>query len=490
MASFRIDRRDITRGHNSFDDYPDGGIQAVSYGANLWDTRGLLSNMAPAVQRSVGLAPYMIGSGIAPLTGSDPQTFFYGGMTRYLPDVYDGVQTIKFYAQSGDGFVFQLGDSLADVMAATSYPVFYQGYFYVPTLDDLVRIAANLIDVYDGTYLKHFWTVTKAQAALAYANPHPMVVYGDILYIAGGRYLHQLDGATATSQVFDAPTTHSITELANYNELIYIATDSYWNFTKRYRTHGKMYTWDGYSKSWTSEKNLFDSVISMYPHNGILFMWTRDYMGYWDGNRFVPMRKTTTPVYRKHIFELDQNLCYFDNGMIIRYGPIVPGGKAVFVNTHPVYAGTNPVVPGFEAFSANSVTNQVTYTRSPVNLVDVTSSSYSLQSFNSRPVDSSTGVSYRYNFNTRFFSRQVRFRKVVLEMAGLPPNGFIRVGYINDKGINKEVDVISVVGTTRKEFTINSEAFLSATPWIEVGNGARFRAAEFFYDASESPITK
>lgn len=466
--SFRIDRTDFLKGNNSYDNLPDGGQFATAIGANPFSKPGLIT-----------VAPTLGASVTASLPASGIISFGFGkGTTSMLPICIatNASQDGYYYTLDDNGAMTLVGsaDTSQNYDIGKIDTVFYQSNFYTTSNTDIIKNSTTL-----ATRDVSFWITTKAQSALTAAAPHPMVVFGDILYIADGQYLHQIDGATATAQVFDLGANWVTTSIVVYNNLIYIAAEQYFNYSSTYHGIAKMFTWDGYSASWLDEWELNYRVGTMYVFDNVLYMWRADDMGYWDGSRFKSLYPTLGQVYKSQITECKNSLFYADQTVVVRYGsPVLGGGKRFFK---------------YWSIASQTLTGISSWLRSGILISKTGATNLSNIFVSDVNAPDSSGTS-ELIFNPRFFKRPVNPRAVVIETEALASTQTVLISFNNDKGTSKTVGtfdnaVAAMATKTRWSFDILGQA---PTRWLKmrmtITGAAYVRLLDTFYEPSEGQI--
>lgn len=491
LPSFRIDQTDFLKGSNSYVNYPDGGFLSTTVGANPFSKPGLLSQ-APALGSTV--------------TTSLPQNGVYSWATGYgasspttIATMVSGSNQCTWYtvnASSGALTALTGYDSTASRTYAIGITdtVFYNSKFYTSATDDIVEqnVDGSSRDL-------SFWVTTKGKAALTSGVPHPMIVYESILYIADGKYLHKLDGTTATTQVFDLPPNFVITAMTQWNGLIYITAEPYLNGTGVIHGGAYMYSWDGLADSWFEQYYINYRVNAMYVYKNRLFMWTNQFVGQWDGSKIVPLRPVSNQVFKCHITETSDSLLYADGANIVRYGaPFVPGAVERFY-------------PYLNSGLANNWTGIISLQDN--NLVAVesalgptVSTSESKNYYVANLNTPATSGSRILNFNPRFFNKPVKVKRIVVEMESLS-GATIYPWFINDRGVevrpNYKSGIITssdtdMAGRTTFDFDFTSvtsnstpvKDTRSIQPRLYLFNNPHIRSIDFYYEPAELPLSR
>lgn len=483
LASFRVDRTDFLKGNNSYVDYPDGGFLSTTVGANAFSKPGLLTQ-APALGNSVtaslpqgGVASFALGYG-----ASAPVVF--------ATMITGSSQGMWFTANASTGALTQVGsydNTVGRTYAiGTTDTVFYNAKMYTSTTDDIVE--QNV----DGTgQLLTWWTVTKGKAALTAGVPHPMLVYESILYIADGKYLHKVDGTTATVQVFDCPPNYVITAMTEYNGLIYLVAEPYLNSTGVIHGGAIMFSWDGTTESWFEQYFINYRVNAMYVYKNRLFMWTNKFMGQWDGAKLVPLKSVSNQVLKCHITETSDSMLYADGTNIVRFGtPFFPGATEKFFSYLNSGLGNN--WSGIISVQNNNLI-----------AVELANGASESKNYYVSDINTPTTTGNRtFVFNARFFNKPVKVRRLVVEMETLvsSASNYIYPTFINDRGstitptyASGTIDgaVATQIGRTTFEFEFNNiRDTRSIQPRLQMNGNSHIRSIDYFYESSEKSLNK
>ncbi len=479
LPHFRIDYHDFLRGSNSYVNYPDGGFLSQSYGINIFNTPGVLGITAhknETVRSTLNVNEPVIAWGMGP-SSTGLGAIVVGLGSNGNSDGY-------FYNVADDGTITQNGseDTTQDYNGRGFVDVVqYNSKWYFTSRSNVIQCSLDL-NTKDLTY----WTTTKSKSSLNNFSPHPMVVYNNILWIADQNYLHKLDGTTATTQAFDLPAGWVITAMAVYNNLIYMAAEPYWNASSTYHGQAKIYTWNGYSDSWLDEYDMDARVNALYVFDGTLFCFTNYYLGYFDGVKVKPLRPLSSPVYKCQVTQVDGSMFYAEGTNLVRYGSPVPGTRRVFVKHVPAISSQ-----GYSAIFS-------WYQKRLLLIENGASGNPGIPYLISDINDLGSGSdSYQFDFNPRFFSRQVRIRGIVVETVdGLSSGQSVDVDYIDHKGARKQG---AYFGYGNSQFNLHGENIFgfdvadgvvtrTVQPAITITNNARLRYVDFYYEPSEAPL--
>jgi len=314
MPRISLDAAQWFKGVSTTNDLSDGGFSPNSKPLNLFATPGV-------VRPSSGV------------TSSSSQ-FSAGGVFGWATP--PGAATTQYCLSSNaslDGTVFSASassvgsvstvygpDTGRDYAAGYSDLVYYKGSYYWSSKTDIAK---------DGDF--DWWTATLGLTALGSTDYHIMFVYGDILYITDGRYVHSWDGSTGTYNALDLPQDYRITAGTVFNDAIYLAADLFQDNSAGSRTGtARIFTWDGYSPSWLSEEKIDEHISVLHPYGGTLFLATGTHFGYFNGKAVIPLRLLTSVVLKHQITTVRDVILIVQGANILAYGNPIPGRQRFF----------------------------------------------------------------------------------------------------------------------------------------------------------------
>lgn len=302
MPAIIIDQRDFLRGVSAYDDVSNGGYSPLSVGISPFYTPGLIApGPNPSSTSTTGIESRGIFAWATWYTAISP------GIGRGLSA--NASKDGKFISIGSSGSTqLDQTDTGRDYEPIISDMVRYNSLFYVTSNTDIAELNGDFtVADFD------FWTVTKAKGALTAGAPHPMVVYGDILYIADKNVLHQLDGTTATEDVLVLPNDYTISALEIYQNLIFISASKFSDATGGTALESRIFTWNGYSPTFIDEFVTQERTDAMKVFGGALLITTPSYVGYWTGSTVNVLRHLETNVY-KHQIAIDRDRLYLAQG--------------------------------------------------------------------------------------------------------------------------------------------------------------------------------
>lgn len=462
LPSFRVDINDFIKGNNSYDDIPDGAFISTDNGMNVFGKPGLLTIPAGSTAPTSGLPSVGVinwGKGKGSLSLNAMAVATNSSNDGYFYTVTDAT-----------GALTQVGsaDTTKDYDILKSDTVYYQGAFYTSSTTDLTKNDVTLV-----TRDNVFWTTTKGKTALDSGSPHPLLVYADILFIANGRYLNSLDGTTANEMVLDLGSDWIITEMVVYNNQMRIFAEPYYNYAGTSHGLSKMFSYDTTTNSWIEEWSLNYRVCAAAVFDGTLFLWTKDYFGYWNGVKFERLRKMSAQINKHQIAEADKSLFFADGVFIVRYGS-------------PQFGGTKKVYTMWQ-FSTNIAGLFADYQKSLVASVSGVSTS-SIAYFSDVNTPGSSGL-YEWTMNRKRFKKPIFIRAITIETDPLSTNQYLTVKYLDDKSNEvtiKQFDNTTYPGRSTLDWVFNGgKPTRTVRPRLRLNANIYVRSVEFYYEPSE-----
>lgn len=469
LPNFSVSKVDFLKGNATYDDLLDGGQTIASIGGNSFDRPGLLS-ISPVIGSTIdsglpsnGIINYGFGKGSAPAVAVSVAVGANAAQDGYFYAVdYSSGAT---HTQVGSS------DTAHNYTIEQSDTVFYQQNIYTTSQSDITKNDYSL-----STRDTVFWSTTKGMGTFSSTGlNHHMVVFGDVLYITDGRYLHSLDGTTATAQVFDVGLGYFINTICVYDNQIYITAEQQSDTLNLVHGLGKMYTWDGYSASWLNEWDIEFKIPTLrVSSENILYAWTSNEMLYWDGSRFKPVRPMSRQIYKHQVTECLRSLFFTDNRNIIRYGSPVKGGGKRFFHSISITSQS------FTAITSVQINALILTTTGSTN-----GSNYLISNINTP----STSATAPLIFNNRLFPVPVKVRHVVIELGQAISSGqSVTVSMNTDTNTVKTLDAFAnatsgMAGKLRWKFDVfgMASSFL-IQPRISITGAVYIRRVLFYYE--------
>lgn len=471
IPSFRIDKKDFLGGNNAYDNYPEGGALATTVGINSFNTPGLLAQ-APILGSVVTVS--------LPANGCISWGVGSGASAASVIAVYaDATNNASWYTvgpSTGGMTIAGSPDTTRDYKLGITDTAFYNSKFYTTSETDIAQQDPD-----GSNRIESWWVTTSGKTALTAGVPHPLLVFESILYVADGRYLHKIDGAVISTQVFDVPPDYIITAIVEYNGLIYIVAEPYKNLTGVSHGLSQMFSWDGLTDSWYEQYFLDYRVNALYVYKNILFAWTNQFFGMWTGSEMKPLRPLSNQVFKCQITASADSLMFADGRTLVRYGaPFSPSLVKKFYNYLLSNAGNFTGIISLQ--NNNLITTELHATASP---------NYYISDINGL----ATSGFRVFDFNTRFFTKPVKVRGIVVQTDPLTTGQKIKVGYVGDNSIqynpsfnNGEFDngVTSMAGKSFFYFNVaGAPSTQSVTPRITLTAGIKVRNIDYLYEGDQ-----
>jgi len=473
QPNFRVDSKDFLKGNNVYDEFSEGGAITTTIGINSFSKPGLLAQ-APALGSAVTAS--------LPLSGVVSWGIGSGTSAPAVIAVYSNASNIAawYSVNTSTGAMTLVGsnDTTRAYSLGVTDTVWYNGSFYTTSATDIAKNSADL-----ATRDQNWWTGTSAKAALTTGVPHPLLVYESIMYIADGRYLHKLDGATISLQVWDAPPDHVITAMTEYNGLIYIVAEPYKNLTGTVHGLSQMFSWDGLLESWYEQYFLDYRINALYVYKNRMYAWTNDYMGLWTGSELEPVYTVSNQVFKCHITATSDSLIFADGTKIVRYGkPFTPTLTRKFYN----YMSASGALPFTGIISASG--DSIILTESHA----TASPNYFISDINT-PATTGTRT---LTFNKRFFTHPVKPRGVVITTEAVLTSGqAVKAGYVDMFGTAQYPGADSGTfqyATTKMQNKIiwefdfaSKDGTRSMAPIVQITGGVHIRSIDYYYEGTE-----
>lgn len=475
---FRIDRKDFLKGSDTYDNYPDGGMQYSSVSYNPFAAPGYLAQ-SPSFNLGTSIDSGLpTGVGISFCRGK-------GVLSQEVVVVGNNSSRDGYFYTMDEttGAISLVGsaDTSNDYTSGKTSTVFYHGDFYTTSDRDITK---NVVALTAGSRDVSWWQTTKGMAPLDQYSPHPQVVFGDIHYIADGRYLHQNDGGTIQYDVLDLGSDWVITALEVHNNLIYIAAEPYYNFYGTYHGLAKIFTWNGYADSWLDEYLVDSRISALYVFKNILYVFTKKYMGYFSGSIVKNLYPVSDQIYSHQITTTSDSMWFADGTTIVRYGsPYLTGKYRFFRYLSTVSTNVNGIIsPYYEALSifTTGASNGSNYYVADVNT----------------PA-SSGSVSAIVKFNPRIFLAPIKIRGLIIQLkdalSASAPTQAISVGYYDDEGVLHYKTFsggnASMAGEMRWRFDMfNQPATRRVVPYVNFQANPYLEWVDYLYEPTENKI--
>lgn len=468
LPHFRIDRKDFLEGGNSFNEYPDGSVLTDYYGYNAFKTPGWLTG-APTT-----------GSTVTSSLVTDPGISFGVGKGVLAQEIIS-VGTNS----AGDGYYYKISESTGAFQLVGSADttqtyqqgftdtIFYHGSFYTTSKSDIVKNSYDL-----ATRDVSFWQTTSGHGAFNTYAFHPQVVYGDIHYIADGRYIHQNDNGTTQINVLDLGSDWVITAMCVYNNLIHIAAEPYYNFSGNSHGGSKIFTWNGYADSWLDEYETDLRITAMYVWRSVMYVWTHSsYMGYFTGSTVKPLYPISNPVYKSQITTTRDSMWFADGTAIVRYGSPQLKSDPRFHRYWNMSSSVNGIIGSYNnglLIVVNGASNGQNRFVSDVNNNDI--------------------GEFIVALNPRTFSQPVKIRGYVVNSSQMGPTKQIKIGYIDESNTITGLKIMS--NTTAPGLAVyranvyGEKAVTRIYPYLDISGIVNLKSVDYLFELNESEINK
>jgi len=304
-----FDTRYAQAGVSTTDFSKDGGFSPLDKGQNLWVKKGLLYNgpvyteRAGTVYKIVAWAMGYSNDTVVPMAvgdnGSNDGYFYSLASTT-------GVGTQELTTDTKDFFQFK------------SDAIYFDGYFYVSSKDDVGRFTNAF-----GSASYNWWSSIGGHSTLNIYCPHHLIEYDGKIYITDDYKLHSWDGTDSVENAFSIPSNYKITTAVVHKNKMYIFASTDYGTGKDRFVASKCFIWNKITSETEYEDDfeINDKVYSAKVHDGVLYLWCSKAFGYWNGIKFVKIMdlNPTYPVYKQMITNNSEVLMFAHNKDIIAY---------------------------------------------------------------------------------------------------------------------------------------------------------------------------
>lgn len=194
------------------------------------------------------------------------------------------------------------------------------------------------------TFVKSWWQGTKSQSALGTGGGqiNCMTVYQNLLYIADGNKLHNVDNSEnidTSVSLFSFNTNEIITALGvdPQTGLMMIGTVSGANASDSVGSKFWISLWDGVSATVTRRIPVDDMITAFKLMGGRVYVAQGTSIGFWNGNGVTYLKKMTkvtynfaSLIYKHHIDAWGGTLFVIDGAYIRAFGSIKQGSNPVW----------------------------------------------------------------------------------------------------------------------------------------------------------------
>ena len=216
-----------------------------------------------------------------------------------------------FFASTTSGNIWKLSSGTYSLVHTNSNGAnkgihFFNGNLYYATSGYLGKISGSAASSEDtwSSQNDSFGTFTNGD------DYKPMFNLNLSLFIGDGKYLASVDYAgTFSANALDLNSDQRITTIAGVGTSLLISS------TNNYAS--KVYAWDTYSSSWTSEDDVPETSINCFiPTDNIVFAQAGDNIYYWTGSRMQKFKqiRDITPVVNHYATTSYNGRALFSNG--------------------------------------------------------------------------------------------------------------------------------------------------------------------------------
>lgn len=470
MPRITLDASQWFKGASTSDNLNDGGFSPDERGISLFVSPGLIK---PGYQEEVGWTNTNV---------------LAQGVIAWTPnDILAGSSSVFALSRnsSDDG---QISAHSATTGSTGSSSVLYgpdSGRNYTLFNSDLIRYKDGLYysstsDIaLDGDF--DWWRVTRGMTALNTSYPHHLFVYGDVLYITDGRYLHSWDGSTSTYNVLDLPEDYAISAACVHNGLIYLAA-TYFYSSDTMHGNAFIFTWDGYSPSFLEQIPVHETLTTLVPAWGVLYATSNTAFGYFNGNAFIPLYPLTTRVRKAQIAVQKDRIVIAQGTYLLVYGNPIKGRQRFFSMPFKTsLANIQSLTTFYQDYAAMGA-----------------ESANSLLYIDLGATNTSGNASPKFKHNRIALGEYSRIRAVTVELdAAVSSSTSITVSYLNSNGDTVTLGTVNNANHTgQREVYLTGDAAERATYTVQlqlqwgVGSTDGVRRIHIDYDYAEDRPNK
>jgi len=333
MPRITLDAAQWFRGASTSDELLDGGHSPDDKGISLFVTPGVL-RPGP---RDIGTGSIYQSQGAIGFTTAKALVS-PGASLALTSNASDDGRVLEMVPTSSSGYTTLYGpDTGRDYTAGFSDIIRYKSGVYYTSKTD-IALASDF----------DWWSATEGETLLNGNVVHPLLEYGDIMYVADGRYIHSWDGTTSTYNALDLPADYEIYCMAVFNNVIVIVAE-YFQGNQAGERYGrtKIFTWDGFSPSWIDETEVREHIDTLFPFAGTLYVTTKDYFGYFNGTAIVPLRALTSQVRKYQITAVKDGILMVQGDSILAYRTPIAGRQRFFSYPFKSEVGTLTAIFSF-----------------------------------------------------------------------------------------------------------------------------------------------
>jgi len=320
-----IGEKEFLDGMTTSPDTSDGGFSPETYAVNVVAD----VNSTGVLYATANASSITSTNGRAIASCADPDSGL--GVSRYVL-----TDTGRFYGLDTN-YASTLRQTGSKVYTkVTSDIVVYFNKLYATSTLNITEASGAIL----GTIDENWWVTTKGKTALT-ANPHPMVVFENNLWIGDGKLLHKWDAINnvATSAFLTLPDGQIIIALVvdPSSGKMLISVSEGINSNASLPRLAKVLTYDGFSAKVSRSVIVDDIVTAMYPLGGTVFMMFGNRLGYWNGSGITFLRRiagatldTTFLVYKHMITSIGSTLYVADGNRVTAFGDLYPGQKKFY----------------------------------------------------------------------------------------------------------------------------------------------------------------
>lgn len=315
-----ITSTDFLKGASASQYAADGGFSPLSTNVTLSLNPGVVNSTPSPTNASTNVAGTFIAS--CANNGDNTQTDYLTRRRNFLDS------SANFYSLAGTTITKQATGSKTYTYGLSDL-VPYGNKYYATT-----AYAGSNSDVtqWDGasSLNESWWTSTQSQSSLT-NNPHPTIVYNDLLWIADGEYLHNYNGSTVATEVIDLGANQVIYALGVDPGTGEMLISSMLGEDASLGLGRPKYVWmyDGASAKPSRYIPTNDLVMSFHSIADIVFVGTSRNIGIWNGSGIQAVHQFLNVTYdsdylpyKPHLTNVGNILYFTDRKVVFAYGEV------------------------------------------------------------------------------------------------------------------------------------------------------------------------
>lgn len=327
-----IGAQELLAGASTSDYAADAGFGASSYGITPFARKGTIKATKTPTDASTNLDSNLIAS------CEDYQTA--GAVNGRI--LLGATGKIYAYQNGGTSVTLEItGAATTKYEFGKSDMVSFASHLWISLTTDLAKLETGATTTW--AYDEDWWTATKSEAAFQAYDPHPLLVYENLLWVADSNKLHYVDTSlNVTNDALLLPDDEHIYALGidSGTGLMMISVEKTVNLGGIINTRHIVYLYDGFSAKARRKIFVDATVFAFYNVGGTVYVGYGNAVGAWNGSGITFLRTlrnvvvTTATIgdmpWKHHFSNIRNILLVVDGADVLGYGEVVPNAKAWF----------------------------------------------------------------------------------------------------------------------------------------------------------------